>query len=237
LLDLRIELAPFPTNGDYSRIGGLVNSMFDWQPLRTADVILAIAALLGPILAVQAQKWIEQWRAAKDRRVVIYRTLMATRAIRLGPRHVEALNAIPLDFYGYKSVMDGWEEYFAQLHREGPSQDIWNTENQRLFIVLVTEIGRTIGFTFNAAEVERAYFPKGHHAIQNDQQVVQYFLARWLAGEHAVKMEVTGFPSPDEEMAAKQEELRAAAVDWLKATPTESNEAEEQPKARKFSPR
>ena len=62
--------------------------------------IIAAATLLGPVLAVQAQKWLERGRAIKERRLTIFRTLMATRAAMLSPSHVEALNAVPVDFYG-----------------------------------------------------------------------------------------------------------------------------------------
>jgi hypothetical protein len=192
-----------------------LSEMFDWQPLRSADVILGVAALLGPIFAVQAQKWIEQWRAEKDRRVWIFRTLMATRATRLAPEHVEALNSIPLDFYGVKAVMDRWEEYFSRLSKEATSLEVWHAEAQRLFIALVTEIGKTIGYKFNAAEMERIYFPQGHQTLQNDQQLIQRGLALWLTGQLPVKMAVTEFPAPDRDTVAKQEAAQSAIVDWL----------------------
>jgi hypothetical protein len=189
--------------------------MFDWQPLKTADVILAIATCLGPILAVQAQKWIEQWRAKRERRAAIYRTLMITRATRLAPVHVESLNAIPLDFYGVKPVMDRWEEYFNRLCKEATSQELWHAEAERLFIALMTEIGKSIGYKFNAAEMQQIYFPQGHRVLQDDQQLIQRGLALWLTGQRAVKMDVVGFPGPDEATAAKQDEMQTAVINWL----------------------
>ena len=56
------------------------------------DVLLMSATLLGPVLAVQAQKYIERWRDANIRRDRIFKSLMATRATRLAPQHIEALN-------------------------------------------------------------------------------------------------------------------------------------------------
>jgi hypothetical protein len=212
--------------------------MFDWQPLRTADIVLAVAALLGPILAVQAQKWVEQWREKRDRRVGIFRTLMATRVTRLAPQHVEALNAIPIDFYGDQTVMDLWDEYFSHLCKEPNSEAqsaIWHADSQRYFVALITAIARKIGYKFNAAEMERAYFPKGHVNMQNDQQITQHCLARWLSGDLSVKMEVTSIPGPDEEAVAKQEELRAAAVDWLKMSVPSNAEPDIAAKLRKSS--
>ncbi len=161
----------------------------------------------------------ERWREKRDRRVAIFRTLMATRATRLAPQHVEALNAIPIDFYGDHVIADLWEEYFTHLCKEPNSEAekaVWNAESQSYFIALITAIARKIGYKFNAAEMERAYFPNGHVNVQNDQLIIQHCLARWLAGDLSVKMDVNSFPGPDEEAAAKQEELRVSAVEWLK---------------------
>jgi hypothetical protein len=75
------------------------------------DVAIVVATLLGPILAVQAQKWLERDRVVRDRRLQVFRTLMTTRAMNLSPAHVEALNAVPVEFYGptkpkLKSITD-----------------------------------------------------------------------------------------------------------------------------------
>jgi hypothetical protein len=61
--------------------------------------VIAGCTLLGPVLAVQAQRWVEGFREKKARRLTVFRTLMATRALNLSTAHVEALNAVPIDFY------------------------------------------------------------------------------------------------------------------------------------------
>jgi hypothetical protein len=73
----------------------------DWT-FRVGELAIVFATLLGPVLAVQAQKWIERAREKTQRKIAIFRTLMATRATFLSPAHVEALNAIPIEFYGNK---------------------------------------------------------------------------------------------------------------------------------------
>jgi hypothetical protein len=70
----------------------------DWT-VKTGDLAIVIATLLGPILAVQAQKWIERSRERQQRRVAVFRVLMTTRAALLSPAHVEALNIVPVEFY------------------------------------------------------------------------------------------------------------------------------------------
>jgi hypothetical protein len=203
------------------------DSMLDWQPLKTADLIIAFAALMGPILAVQAQKWIENWRAAKERRVRIFRTLMATRATRLAPQHVEALNSIPLDFSKDRAVMDRWEEYFAHLMMDDTSLEVWGATAQNLFVALVIQIAKSIGYQFNGADMQRIYFPKGHKQIQDDQFVIQRGLALLLSGQLPLRMAVTELPGPDEASEKQQEELRKAVLKWLsgdKAAPIDMRE-------------
>ena len=63
--------------------------------IKFSDIVIAGATLLGPIFAVQAQKWLEAGREKKARMLAIFRTLMATRAALLSQAHVEALNSVP----------------------------------------------------------------------------------------------------------------------------------------------
>ncbi|MCG0019452.1 DUF6680 family protein [Vibrio parahaemolyticus] len=68
------------------------------------DWITIGAVIIGPILAVQAQKIIENITERKRRKLQLFHTLMETRATRLSGAHVSALNMIDLEFYG-KSVL------------------------------------------------------------------------------------------------------------------------------------
>ena len=85
-----------------------------------AYYVISIAAIiLGPILAVQAQKYIELRRDIRSRKLQIFRTLMATRATTLAPLHVEALNLIDIEFDAKKKkdkrVVDAWKLYLDHL--------------------------------------------------------------------------------------------------------------------------
>ena len=60
-----------------------------------SDALLVLATLLGPVLAVQAQKFVERWREANERRHGVFKTLMATRAARLSPDHIRSGVAMP----------------------------------------------------------------------------------------------------------------------------------------------
>lgn len=66
--------------------------------MENRDWIMVAAMIAGPILAVQAQKIIESLQRKRDRRLTLFFTLMSTRATRLAPDHVSALNMIDIEF-------------------------------------------------------------------------------------------------------------------------------------------
>ena len=73
------------------------------------------ATVLGPIFAVLTTRFIDQRREVRNRRLYIFRTLMATRRAQLTTEHVTALNLIEIDFRGKQEVLAAWKEYFANL--------------------------------------------------------------------------------------------------------------------------
>jgi hypothetical protein len=54
--------------------------MFESLNMTGKDWITVLAVVAGPILAVQAQKYVEAFRERKQRRLTLFRTLMSTRA-------------------------------------------------------------------------------------------------------------------------------------------------------------
>src|SRR5690349_16488287 len=81
--------------------------------------IYMVAIIAGPILAVQAEKWLARRREEQGRKLWLFRELMATRAARLSARHVEALNLIELEYSAAKKtqrrVHEAWRSYFDTL--------------------------------------------------------------------------------------------------------------------------
>src|SRR5215475_5617430 len=171
--------------------------------IKFSDIVIAGCTLLGPVLAVQAQKWLEAGREKRDRRLAIFRTLMATRVTMLSAVHVEALNAIPIDFYGKKKVMDEWETYFQHLNSSGPENDAWYQRRVDLFVNLLTAIGREVGYSFNTAQMHNIYFPKAFGIRGNDSDAIQIGMAAIMRGQASFPIEVKVAP----EIVAKQTEV------------------------------
>lgn len=162
--------------------------------MRASDLVIAACTLLGPILAVQAQKWIEGFREKRDRRLKIFRTLMATRAMNLSGAHVEAINAVPIDFYGEKDVIDAWEEYFSHLTGSGTVDAVWRQKRIDLFINLLAAIGCKMGYKFNVAQMNRIYFPNAHSAMENEAETIRRGMAALFNGDFQLPLAIKSGP-------------------------------------------
>src|ERR1700675_3057784 len=82
---------------------------FDW---------LTVAAIvLGPFLALFAQRALDRIREKQNQRLLLYVTLMATRATFLAPEHVRALNSIDVVFDrkrdGY--IKEAWQKVLGHV--------------------------------------------------------------------------------------------------------------------------
>lgn len=93
------------------------------------------AVILGPILAVQVQKRIEKLREKWGRKNHLFQILMSTRASRLSPDHVQALNMIDLVFYGI--VIFGVEPLPMKIQQPVTSES--DLDNQKRFRDLIFE--------------------------------------------------------------------------------------------------
>jgi hypothetical protein len=173
--------------------------------MHVGEWMIVIATILGPVLAVQAQKMIERWRSKQDRRFDVFSKLMTTRATLLSPQHVEALNRIDLEFYGdkkYKKVIDAWKAYHDHLNQNTTGEAnnaIWENTRNELLVDLLYEMGESLGYEFNKVHIKRAaYFPKGHGDIEQDQTLIRKYMVALLKGDQALKMNVVGFPEMEE---------------------------------------
>jgi hypothetical protein len=190
---------------------------FDWT-IKIADVAIIFATILGPIFAVQAQKFLEKGREVKQRRAWLFRTLMATRATTLSSSHVEALNAVPIEFYGkdkkLKEIINKWKAYLDHLHKDTEASG-WDEKRQELLVDLLHTMAIFLGYEFNTVEIaNEIYSPKGHAWIETDQEIIRKGLARLLSGQLALPMEVKSFPS-DPAALKEQDELRRLLLNWL----------------------
>ena len=194
--------------------------------MTTSDYILLFAAisavastLLAPLLALQVQKLLERRRDADNRRLNIFKTLMATRSARVSAVHVEALNMIDVEFHKIKrfeKVIDAWRDYRDHLNNfpkdENEKEDdqkarfeVWLTKGDDLFTDLLYEMGRALKYRFDRVHLRRSmYFPKGLGEIDTDANIIRKALVSLLTGEHAIKMAVVDFPDMEDSEGQKR---------------------------------
>jgi hypothetical protein len=178
-----------------------------------SDWLIIAATLLSPFIAVQSQKWIEDARRKRDAQQRVFEVLMATRATRLAPDHVNALNRIDIDFGGHarrqtakeREVINRWRLYADQLNvalPDNPTEaqlDAWLQRGDDLFIELLFAMSEALGYSFDRVQLRRAvYRPKGHNLIELRQDIIQRGLADIFSGNGSFPMSVTDFPVSQE---------------------------------------
>lgn len=171
---------------------------------------MSAAVVIGPILAVQAQKIVEKFRDKQERRLRIFKNLMTTRAERVSREHVQALNMIDIEFYGSKlfgfnlqnrnekSVTNAWKNYNAHLNDKSyASLDAWGKRGEVLFTELLYKMSQALGYDFDEVQLKSdAYRPTAHVDLENAQLAVLNGWAKILNKETSLPMEITKFPPP-----------------------------------------
>ena len=186
------------------------------------DALIISATLIAPLLAVQAQKWLERFRVDHDRKLRVFKTLMATRAASISPEHVQALNMIDLEFQGtkYKAVRTEWKTYLDHLSsypkEDEKLQAIWGEKRIDLLAQLLIAMGQSLGYEFDQVHVKKGiYAPEAHSQIENENILLRRGLIRLLYGDASVKMDVISFPVT-KEAAAEQQVIRDHLIELLR---------------------
>ncbi|MFO1434813.1 MAG: DUF6680 family protein [Candidatus Competibacteraceae bacterium] len=186
-----------------------------------SDGLMILAVLLAPIFAVQVQKWLEQFRAERERQLRIFKILMATRATGLSQDHVQALNLIDLEFQGtrFKKIREVWRAYLDHLGSLPQGEDVqsrfpvWSEKKVDLLADLLIEMGKPLGYEFDAVHVKKGiYLPVGHTQLENEQALIRQGAIRLLFGDAGLKVDVKNFPV-DQETSQQQKRLMEQ---WLK---------------------
>jgi hypothetical protein len=194
--------------------------------MEAKDYITIFAVLISPLLAVQAEKIIERARSSKNRKVQIFKTLMATRGSRLSTEHVIALNQIDLEFYGskkYRKTLNSWKEYLDQLGLKFNNDEefrVWNDKAEELLANLLYEMGISLGYSFDKVTIKRnAYSPTGHVKVESENQQIRNLLIKVLNGENAIttlQISSDDVAKANNDAVSKTQELQNLLIDHYK---------------------
>lgn len=197
--------------------------MFENLDMSTKDIIMTAAVILGPILAVQAQKFIERTQEKKNRRMSLFKTLMSTRAERLNRDHVQALNMIDIEFYGRllpflktryqtrkeQAVTHAWKSYNSHLNQkdEYESLDQWIKKGDELFTNMLYAITQSLNYDYDKVQLQRdCYRPIAHGNIENTQLAILDGLDQLVNKGRPLPMYVVNFP-PQEQAANNEKDI------------------------------
>lgn len=177
------------------------------------DILTIIALIIGPVLAIQTQKWIERARDAKNNRLWIFKTLMATRGAILSMDHVAALNRIDLEFVSnkikYKMVINAWKEYFDILKTGAKTKEeltVWANKREEKLADLLWEMGCSLGYKFDKVQIKRnIYSPVAHGMIEDENKIIRSSIIDLLTGNTSLPIKV--------EQVAWNEEATKSQVD------------------------
>jgi uncharacterized protein DUF6680 len=168
------------------------------------QLLTILAIVTGPILAIEVQKRLEKGRDALNRKLTIYKTLMATRAFNSNPLHVEALNQIEIEFNPKsnkeKKVIDAWHVLFDHLQvnvndNDAPGLRAWNERRIELQTRLLSEMGQFLGYSFDEVQIRKGiYYPIRLGTIEDEQHLIRQQFAQVLSGKTSIPMRVTDFP-------------------------------------------
>lgn len=185
--------------------------------MRWADVLMIVAVLSAPIVAVQVQRWVEDYRRKSDRKEWIFKTLMATRAETLSRDHVNALNMIDLEYYEDKkgrSVVHKWREYLDHLGSYPPENSTdedrkrWSERKDGLLVDLLQEMAHRLGYKFDKVLLKKGlYSPRAYSDNELEQMAIRRGLVELLHGQRSLPVMLPN-PSVDEDELKQQEELR-----------------------------
>lgn len=190
--------------------------------------VIAGATVARPILAVQAQKWVERATERRRARRAIFHVLMSNRATRLNEDYVRALNLIDLEFspkmFGGakdRQVIDAWRSLFGELHNapaDGASEvdnKAWNQRIDDRLVSLLLAMSKALGYRFSEEELRRGiYYPKGRLELEQSQVAVLKGVRQLLEGHLSLPMKVTEAPSSPELLEAQIAMMKKSAASY-----------------------
>ncbi|HXA68247.1 MAG TPA: DUF6680 family protein [Bryobacteraceae bacterium] len=169
-----------------------------------ANVVLPlltiVAIIVGPIAALYIQRKLDRERAARDRKLHVFRTLMTYRASRLSAPFVEALNAIEVEFYAEKDkkakrVVEFWREYCDQLFNPDFNDPAKLSQavdkSTELLNDLLSEMGAYLGYRFEKGILRRnVYNPRGWAETENEQQLLRKAAVEVFGGKQPLRVKI-----------------------------------------------
>lgn len=159
--------------------------------MTTTDCIMILAVFLGPIVAVQLTRYLDDKKEMRGRKLDIFKTLMATRAYTVSWSHVEALNRIDLEFDSKKpkerKVIDAWKACLDLLGDRAIPSNEWGVRRIDLLVALLYEMAKVLKYDFDKTHIKNSsYSPVAHGNAEDQRQALSRKLLEVLDGNRPI---------------------------------------------------
>jgi len=156
---------------------------------------LTVAAIVvGPVLALFAQRLLDWLRERRNQRIRLFLTLMSTRASILAPAHVQALNSIDIVFNrrGDAAIREAWRALLDHMVTPMTNPG-WADRASDLRVVLYQAMGARVGYSYTVDYLKRRiYAPIAYAQTEQDNIQIRQKLVKVLT-EDGIKI-VPGGP-------------------------------------------
>lgn len=161
-----------------------------------ADWLMILAVLLGPVIAVRLTRFLDNQKEIRERKVNVFKTLMATRAYTVSWSHVEALNRIDLEFDAKnkkeRAVIDAWKEYLDLLGNSAIPMEQWGIKRVDLLVELLHKMAQVLDYDFDKTHIKNSsYSPRVHGETDEEQSRLRRLLIEVLEGKRKIPMFVS----------------------------------------------
>jgi hypothetical protein len=186
--------------------------------LSYSDGLLAACTILGPILAVQAQKWVERNTEQKNRKKRLFENLMMVRGETLSVDFKRSVNMIEMVFAGDKKVINAWHnlfDTFSEKFNNDTEAKVLVDKRTDFLKILLKEMSQVCGYDFDDRTIAKGYYtPTAHMNFEEELRRVRQGAADLLEGKKSLKFEQVAEAGPvkaqvdfQAKVIANQEEL------------------------------
>ncbi len=160
---------------------------------------MILAVFSGPIVAVQLTKYLDAKKEKRQRKLDIFKTLMATRSYSTSWDHVMTLNRIDLEFElsqpKEKAVVEAWKQYLDLLGDTTITGEQWATKRAELLVELLYKMALVLDYDFDKTHIKNSsYSPMVHGNIDTQQAKIREGIIDILEGKRVVPMNITNWP-------------------------------------------
>lgn len=161
-----------------------------------SDWIMVVAVLLGPVIAVQLTRHLDNKREIRDRKLQVFKTLMSTRGYSTSMDHVVALNRIDLEFdrrnTKEKAVIEAWKAYLDHLNAKDLPLEHWVVRRIELLVEMLHNMARVLDYDFDKTHIKNSsYSPVAHGTLEEQQEAIRKGVIELLQGKRSLPVQVS----------------------------------------------